>query len=105
MRPLRPAMVEAGRHDALNGVALTARNSHRIHPRLPGPTRRSRSRHAWAVAREGMGWEQSPLTRTIAASRNDNRDEPPARDSRQAATIDHDEQAQRPGEYAQRSRY
>jgi hypothetical protein len=31
-----PCGCRRGWHDALNGVALTARNSHRIHPRPPG---------------------------------------------------------------------
>ena len=45
MQRLRPAMVEARPHDALNGVALTARNSHQINPHLPRPiTRQSCSR-------------------------------------------------------------
>ena len=35
MRRHRPAMVEAGPHDALDGVALPARNSHQINPHLP----------------------------------------------------------------------
>ena len=53
-----------------------------------------------------MGREQSPRTRTIAASRgDDNRDEPPARDSRPAAPIDHNETTKRPGENAPRYRY
>src|SRR5262249_60861190 len=59
-------------HDALVGVAWTARNSHETNPRLPGPRPwRSCSRLAWAVPREGMCWEQSPQKRTIATSRSE----------------------------------
>jgi hypothetical protein len=35
MRRRQPAMAEASQHDALYGVALTARNSHQICPHLP----------------------------------------------------------------------
>jgi hypothetical protein len=35
MQRLSPEMVEASQHDAVNGVALTVRNSHLINPRLP----------------------------------------------------------------------
>src|SRR3984957_4873498 len=35
MQWLPPEMVEVNLHDAVNGVALTVRNSHLINPRLP----------------------------------------------------------------------
>src|SRR5262245_1117394 len=48
-------------HDALVGVARTARDSHETNPRPPGPRpRRICSRLSWAAPREGMCWEQSP---------------------------------------------
>jgi hypothetical protein len=74
-------------HVAVYGVARTARNSHQIRPHRPGSvTGRSCSRVSWAVPCEGMSWEQSRQTRTIAASRSDdNRDESRNRDNEQNA--------------------
>src|SRR5262245_354559 len=75
------ASVSNGRgqqHDALDGVALTVRNSHQIRPHLPwSNTGQSCSRLSRAAPCEGMCWEQSRRQRTIATSRgDDNRDEP-----------------------------
>ena len=94
-------------HVALGGVALTARNSHQIRPHRPGSmTRPSCSRVSWAVACEGMSWEQSRRQRTIASSRSDdNRDEArrsdSGKDARFIATDEHEER----GTYAWRGRY
>jgi len=55
MQQLQPEMVEARQHDTLNGVALTARNSHQINPR---PPLRSRAAHGYReryLAKEFVG--------------------------------------------------
>jgi hypothetical protein len=55
MQRLQPEMVEASQHDAVNGVALTVRNSHLINPRLP---LHGRAAHAWReryLAKEWFG--------------------------------------------------
>ncbi len=55
MQRLPPEMVEASQHDAVNGVALTVRNSHLINPRLP---LHGRAAHAWReryLAKEWLG--------------------------------------------------
>src|SRR5262245_39343433 len=64
-------------HVALDGAALTVRNSHQIRRHLPrSVTGQSRSRLSGAAPCEGMCWEQSRQKRTIATSRSDdNRDE------------------------------
>jgi len=72
MRRPGAARAQARRHGALDGVALTARNSHQISPHLPGAfSGRNCPRPSWAVACEGMCWEQSRLQRTIATSRSE----------------------------------
>src|SRR5262245_48879720 len=52
-----------------------------------------------------MAWEQSPLTRTIAASRgDDNRDDPQQNAHSHAPTVDSNQRRRQPGENAQRYR-
>jgi len=58
-------------HDALNGVARPARNSHQMSPRRPGVPRPSRPRVPRAAPREGMGRGQPRQTRTVATPRSD----------------------------------
>src|SRR5579862_2149687 len=78
MRRLRSTKADARPHDALNGVALTARNSHQINPHLPHqlPGRAARGYRERYLAKECFGSNRL-LKRTIATSRSDdNRDEP-----------------------------
>ena len=71
MRRLRSkATVSAGQHEHLNGVALTARNSHQINQRLPQPGRAAHRHGEWYLAKECVGSNRR-LTRTIATSRSD----------------------------------
>ena len=95
------------RHVALGGVALTARNSHQIRPHRPGSmTRPSCSRVSWAVACEGMSWEQSRRTRTMATSRSDDsRDESRQRDNGKSTRFGAINEPEERGRYAGRSRY
>ena len=55
MQWLPPEMVEAGQHDAVNGVALTVRNSHLINPRLPLQGRATHACRERYLAKEWFG--------------------------------------------------
>ena len=55
MQRLQPEMVEASQHDAVNGVALTVRNSHLINPRLPLHGRAAHDCRERYLAKEWFG--------------------------------------------------
>jgi hypothetical protein len=94
-------------HDALGGVALTVRNSHQIRPHRPGSVAwPSCPRSSWAVPCEGMCWEQSRRTRTIATSRSDdNRIESRKTDRGKNAGLTAANELEDHRTYAQRYRY
>jgi len=77
MRRLQPERAEVRPHVAVNGVALTARNSHQINPHLPSknPGRAAHGDREQSLAKEWFGSNRL-LQRTIATSRSDgNRDD------------------------------
>jgi hypothetical protein len=75
MRWLAPTAAAANQHDALNGVALTARNSHQINQHLPQLGRAAHENRERYLAKECVGSNRA-LKRTIAVSRgDDDRDE------------------------------